>query len=75
MEKSGESNIHIHNVSKKRRRFIKVFIQKKYSKQISNYFLKIISTAFISKDMFTTMVDMRWRYTLLSFTARCRVKK
>jgi len=43
MEKTGESNIHIHNVSKKRRRFI--------------------------KDMFTTMVDMRWRYTLLSFTA------
>jgi len=42
-EKNGESNIHIHNVSKKRRRFI--------------------------KDMFTTMVDMRWRYTLLSFTA------
>ena len=26
MEKSGESNIHIHNVSKKRRRFIKVYL-------------------------------------------------
>ena len=33
------------------------------------------NSTFILKDMFTTMVDMRWRYTLLSFTARLVTSK
>ena len=77
--------------AEKRRRFIKVNLFIGISFQMfDKYILRVIfflskemltnkwhwtNSTFILKDMFTTMVDMRWRYTLLSFTARLVTSK
>ena len=77
--------------AEKRRRFIKVNLFIGISFQMfDKYILRVIfflskemltnkwhwtNSTFILKDMFTTMVDMRWWYTLLSFTVRLVTSK